>query len=205
VSRKGPLGGGDDFRGDPVTPLQIPTLRTARLRLEPLTVAHSVGMYALWSREEVCRYSGPAVDADGLAIVLPAPGPVESDRIIDFFVRRATAGLGFRWAMMTEPDGTFVGAVGFNHLGSCPELAYHLHPDAWGRGLMAEACGTAVAWVSDERGARTVQAFIDPANRASIALIQRLGFRATGEVEGGAVRYLRTLQATPAAPVWRRR
>ena len=179
--------------GDPVTPLQIPTLRTARLRLEPLTVAHSAGMFALWSREEVCRYSGPAVDADGLSIALPAPSPVESDRIIDFLVRRAAAGLGFRWAMMTAPDGTFIGALGFNHLGLCPELAYHLHPDAWGQGLMAEACAAALAWVSDERDALTVEAFIDPENRPSIAVIQRLGFQATGEVEDGAVRYLRAL------------
>ena len=176
-----------------MTPLQIPTLRTARLRLEPLTVAHSAGMFALWSREEVCRYSGPAVDADGLSIALPAPNPVESDRIIDFLVRRAAAGLGFRWAMMTAPDGTFIGALGFNHLGLCPELAYHLHPDAWGQGLMAEACAAALAWVSDERDARTVEAFIDPENRPSIAVIQRLGFQATGEVEDGAVRYLRAL------------
>lgn len=169
--------------------MQIPTLRTARLRLEPLAVAHSGGMFALWSRDEVCRYSGPAVDADGVPIALPAPSPVESDRIIDFFVQRAAAGLGFRWAMLTAPDGMFVGAVGFNHLGPCPELAYHLHPDAWGRGLMVEACRAALAWVSAERGARTAQAFIVPDNRASIVLIQRLGFRATGEVEDGAGRY----------------
>lgn len=181
--------------GFPMTPLPIPTLRTARLRLEPLTLGHSGGMFALWSRNEVCRYSGPAVDADGLPIALPAASPLESDRIIDFFVRRAKAGLGFRWAMITEPEGAFIGAVGFNHLGACPELAYHLHPDAWGQGLMAEACAAALAWVSGERRARTVQAFIDAENRASIALIQRLGFRATGEVEDAAARYLRAFLA----------
>ena len=175
--------------GGPVTPLQIPALRTARLRLEPLAFAHSGGMFALWAREEVCRYSGPAVDAHGVPIALPACSPVESDRIIDFLVRRAAAGLGFRWAMITEPEGIFIGAVGFNHLGPCPELAYHLHPDAWGQGLMAEACGAALGWASAERGARTAHAFIVPENRASIVLIQRLGFRATGEVEDGAGRY----------------
>ena len=99
-----------------MTPLQIQTLRTDRLCLEPLSFAHSGGMFALWSCEEVCRHSGPAVDADGLSITLPAVDASESDRIIDFFVRRAEAGLGFRWAMLAEPGGTFIGALGFNHL-----------------------------------------------------------------------------------------
>lgn len=174
-------------------PLQIPTLSTARLRLEPLAIAHSGGMHALWSRDEVCRYSGPAVDANGVSIPLPASSVIESDRIIDFFVQRAAQGFGFRWAMMTVRDGTFIGAVGFNHLGLCPELAFHLHPDAWGQGLMTEACGTALSWLSGARGARRVQAFIDPENQPSITLIQRLGFQRTGVVEDAAVQYLRTL------------
>ena len=87
-----------------MTLLQIPTLETARLRLEPLSAAHSSGMFALWSRPEVCRHSGPAIDADGLPINLPATSPGESDRIIAFFVRRAAAGLGLRWALMTRSD-----------------------------------------------------------------------------------------------------
>jgi [ribosomal protein S5]-alanine N-acetyltransferase len=176
--------------GGPVTLLQIPTLSTARLRLEPLAMAHSGGMFALWSREEVCRYSGPAVDADGRSIPLPATSPLESDRIIDFFVQRAATGLGFRWAMVTVPDGMFVGAVGYNHLGSCPELAWHLHPDAWGQGLMTEACRAALAWL---QGALQVQAFVDPGNEASIRLAERLGFRATGEAMDDTRRYLADL------------
>eukprot|EP01041_Mallomonas_annulata_P025788 gene25788-biopygen18591 len=92
--------------------LQIPTLRTRRLRLEPLSAAHSGGMFALWSQEEVCRFSGSAEDANGLPITLPAACPEDSDRIIDFFVRRADAGLRFRWAMIAEPDGLFIGALG---------------------------------------------------------------------------------------------
>lgn len=170
--------------------LVIPTLWTARLRLEPLTMAHSAGMFALWSREQVCRYAGPAVDAEGLPIGLPAASPADSDQIIEFFVRRARAGLGFRWALLTEPDGIFVGAMGFNHLGTCPELAYHLHPDTWGQGLMAEACRAGLAWVS---GASQVQAFIDPANIASIRLAERLGLRTSGEMVEDALHYVTDL------------
>lgn len=167
--------------------LQIPTLRTNRMRLEPLSVGHSAGMFALWSQEDVCRYAGAALDVEGRPITLPASVAADSDRILTFFVQRAAAGLGFRWAMMRAPDETFIGAVGFNHLGACPELACHLHPDAWGQGLMAEACRAALAWLPD---VSQVQAFIDPENRASIRLIQRLGFQATGDVQNAVERYL---------------
>jgi len=170
--------------------LVIPTLWTARLRMEPLTMAHSASMFALRSLEEVWRYAGPAVDAEGLPIGLPAASPADSDRIIEFFVWRAGTGLGFRWALLTEPDGIFVGAMGFNHLGTCPELAYHLHPDTWGQGVMAEACRAGLAWAS---GASQVQAFIDPANIASISLAEGLGLRTSGEMLEDALRYVADL------------
>ena len=174
--------------------LTIPTLSHERLRLEPLSPTHSAGMFALWSRAEVCRYSGPAVDAFGDPVQLPAVTPLDSDRILDFFVRRAAAGLGFRWALITASDNRFVGALGFNHLGACPELAYHLHPDAWGAGLMTEATRLALDWVAAAHHARQVEAFIEPANTASIALVERLGFAATGEAVEGAARYVARLR-----------
>lgn len=177
--------------------ISISTLRSERLRLEPLSPVHSAGMFALWSCAEVCQYSGPAADASGSPIPLPASTSRDSDRIIDFFVRRAAAGLGFRWAMIAQADDAFVGALGFNHLGSCPELAYHLHPDRWGAGLMTEAARLALAWVADTRGVKEIQAFIEPANAASIALAERLGLAATGEVVEGAARYVASLRGTP--------
>ena len=176
--------------------LTIPTLTNVRLRLEPLSPAHSAGMFALWSRAEVCRYSGPAIDAFGDPIRLSAVTPLDSDRILDYFVRRAAAGLGFRWALITRSDNRFVGALGFNHLSACPELAYHLHPDAWGAGLMTEAARRALDWLAAAHHARQVQAFIEPANSASIALAERLGFAATGEVVEGAARYVASLRGT---------
>lgn len=178
-----------------MAPLPIPTLRTARLRLEPLSLSHSAGMYALWSSEQVCRHSGPAVDADGVAIPLPVATTVDSDRIIDFFVRRAVAGRGFRWAVIRRADDRFMGAVGFNHLGARPEMAYHLHPDAWGQGLMTEAARVALDWLARDGEVLEVEAFIEPANIASIALARRLTFAPTGEISDGVARYVASLRA----------
>ena len=169
--------------------LALPTLSTARLILEPLTLAHSAGMFATFSREEVTRYSGPAADLNGAPIRLPAETPEDSDRIIVFFLKGAADGERFRWAVRTRDDGAFVGAIGFNHLGACPEIAYHLHPDAWGRGLMAEAAETALDWLRERPDAQEVAAYIERQNVASVRLAERLGMRPTGETSGPAHRY----------------
>ena len=171
--------------------LVVPTLTSQRLILEPLGLAHSAGMFAMWSRPEVCRYSGPAADFDGRPVGLPAQVPADSDAIIDFFVRSAAAGTRLRWAILR--DGAFAGAVGFNALGACSEIAFHLRPEVWGQGLMAEAAVMALAWLRERPDAREVEAFVDPANLGSIRLTERLGLRRTGETVEGADRYLMAL------------
>jgi ribosomal-protein-alanine N-acetyltransferase len=175
----------------------IPKLSTARLTLEPLSLAHSAGMFAMWSRPEVCRYSGPAADYEGQPIRLPANTAADSDEIIEFFVRSAAEGTRLRWAMLL--GGAFVGAIGFNALGPCSEIAFHQRPEFWGRGLMTEAAAAALEWLRTRPDARDVEAFIDPANLGSIALAERLGLRPTGDTTEGAERYLMALAGYPAS------
>lgn len=177
--------------------LIIPTLRSARLIMTPLSLAHSPGMFDLWSREEVCRYSGPACDYERRPIELPAQAPADSDKIIDFFIRSAADGTRFRWALQTRAERVFVGAAGFNHLGPCAEYAYHLNPRFWGQGLMTEASLLAMAWLCARPGCTQVEAFIEPANLASARLAARLGLRPTGEVSDGAARYAAPLADVP--------
>jgi ribosomal-protein-alanine N-acetyltransferase len=168
--------------------------------MEPLSLAHSAGMFDLWSREEVCRHSGPAYDYAHRSIPLPARSPADSDKVIDFFVRSAAEGTRFRWALLTRADGLFVGAAGFNTLRRCSEYAYHLDPRFWGQGLMTEASLMAMAWLAGRPGCTQVEAFIDPANLASIRLATRLGLRPTGESEDGAGRYAASVGELHLAP-----
>ena len=178
--------------------MQLPILNTARLLLEPLTQAHSDGMFALWSAPEVCAHSGRAFDLHGAEIPLPAQSARDSDRIIAFFQAMQASGTGCRWAMRSlvvdapggAVAGAFAGAVGFNALGACAELAYHLHPRFWGNGLMQEACGAALAWVCAREGTQQVEAFIEQDNLASARLAQRLGFLPAQSVKDGAQRYV---------------
>ena len=170
--------------------LEIPHLATTRLELQPLSRSHSFGMYELWSAPEVCEYSGSAVDFGDNPIELPVRIPTDSDRILDFFMQHQRQGSAFRWAMVMKQDSTFVGAIGFNSLGSCSEIAYHLCPTSWGKGIMFEACCAAILWVASSRGSTSVEAFVEPQNAASIKLLRRLEFTPTGESRDGANRYL---------------
>ena len=85
--------------------IQIPTLQTERLRLEPLAMSHSCGVFELWSDPNVCRYSGIVRDYAGEIIPMPAASREDSDRIIDFWIRAAEDGWGFRWAILMSEEG----------------------------------------------------------------------------------------------------
>jgi len=170
--------------------IQLPTLHTERLHLEPINISHSMGMFELWSHPKVCEYSGPAVDLEGDQIQLPALTPADSDKIIHYFVKYQHSLEKVRWAMISKVNSSFVGAVGFNSLNRCPELAYHLHPNFWGKGLMSEGCSTIIAWASTSLEPYSIEAFVDPANIPSINLLKRLKFNPTGKIREGCEHYV---------------
>jgi len=148
-------------------------------------------MFALWSSPEVCRYSGEAKDWDGRPIQLPARDGSDSDKILDFFIRRAAAGTGIRWAMVLAQTGDCIGALGLNALDPTPELAYHVHPDAWHSGYAREACQAVIDWTKANLASRTIEAFIDEENASSRRLAEHLGFEPMDASRQGATRYER--------------
>lgn len=179
----------DELRGDM---LEVPLLKTERLILEPFSKKHSPGMFELWLNPEMSRYSGPVSDFWGNPIEMPAASPLESDKILDFFIRHQEQGTAFRWAIMLKDESEFTGAVGFNSLGQCSEIAFHLQPRFWGKGIMSEAYHAATSTF----GSPSIDAYVDPENLASIRLIHRLRFTQTGESKEGADRYLLHLRNT---------
>jgi ribosomal-protein-alanine N-acetyltransferase len=147
-------------------------------------------MFLLWSREEVCRHSGPALSWAGDPIRLPATSPSDSDKIIEFFECAAVADRGFRWAIVERDGEELVGTIGCNSLSPVAELAFHLRPEFWGLGYMREAAEAALGWLRLQRPKLRVEAFIEPGNVSSIRLARRLGFQSTGIVREGAERYV---------------
>lgn len=103
--------------------------------------------------------------------------------------------------------GTIIGNGGVFHswrgLGADfddkPEAGWIVRHDHVGRGFAHEAMTAALAWFEHTHGAQPVVCMIDPANRPSLALAERLGFAALREAalpDGAPV----LLLARPAAP-----
>jgi len=185
--------------------LKFPELTTNRLRLECFGPQHSDGIFALWSSPEVCRYSGEAEDWSGRHVELPARGVEDSDKILDFFIRRAAQGTGVRWAMILRQtdhggqSGQVIGAVGLNALAPRVELAFHLLPDHWGRGYATEACAAVIEWCVGYWPSCAIEAFVDDDNLASIRLAKRLGFEETSILRDGAKQYVFARRETTAS------
>lgn len=171
---------------------EITTIFTKRLKLVPISFAHSEGMYSLWCHPKVIKFSGKVTDFEGVEIPMPAASQSESDRIIDFWVKAAQEGWGFRWSLIQRSDNNFLGTIGFNSLENEFEIAFHLIPVYWNKGFMTEASRAAVDWAKSV-GATSISAYIESGNKSSIALAKRLGMIITNETSGQAVKYKRNL------------
>lgn len=142
-------------------------LKTERLRLRPARSDDLDAMHEILSHAEAMRYwsTPPHTDVaqtrawlDGMI----AASPLES---CDFIV---------------EFEGRAIGKAGFWRL---PAIGYILHPDYWGRGFAAEALTAAIAHVFSAYPIPIVVADVDPDNRASLALLAKLGFVETHRAE----------------------
>ena len=82
-----------------------------------------------------------------------------------------------------DSEARIIGGVGFLDNEGAPELGYWLTPDRWGRGCMTEAARAALDAARACLGYRRFVSghFID--NPASGRVLEKLGFRATGQIE----------------------
>jgi ribosomal-protein-alanine N-acetyltransferase len=147
-------------------------LRSERLGLTPIAEGDREPLLDLLRLEPVRHYllDGHVPDAAWIASVV-----VDSR---DDFARR---GLGL-WAARRPADPSLVGLVGFRDFYDPPveELLFALRPDAWGQGLATEMAGAAIAHAFASAGRERVRASSDLPNRASLAVLRRLGMGVIG-------------------------
>lgn len=81
---------------------------------------------------------------------------------------------------LIEFEGRVIGEVGAFPL---PHFGFILHPDCWRRGLGFEAASATVRHIFRTRTVESLVADVDPRNGDSISLLEKLGFRKTGETQ----------------------
>lgn len=155
------------------------TITTPRLRLRPWTPDDAESALRVFGNDDVSRWLAPAMtrvaDVDEMRAVLQAWA------FADDGAGRPTG----RWAVEELETGTVVGAAAvlpLPPLGEDLEIAWQLAPEAWGRGLAAEA-GHALAHFVFSSGEDEVFAVVRPRNARGVATARRVGMEWVGETE----------------------
>jgi RimJ/RimL family protein N-acetyltransferase len=151
-------------------PFQVPILETERLRLRPFRRSDIEGYAELHADPEVMRHlllGGEPWDRG------------RSWRHMAFVLGHwQLAGSG-SWAVEQREAGTFIGMVGFSEPEGWPdlELAWTLARCSWGLGYATEAAQAALEHAFTVWHRERVISLINPENRASIRVAEKLGER----------------------------
>jgi ribosomal-protein-alanine N-acetyltransferase len=150
----------------------VDSLSTPSLDLRPFAETDAEAMHRIYSDPVVMRYvaTGPAAN---LAATL---------RLLrDYTVHQRAHGFSF-WGVVERASGELVGDAGLYRTPSGEvELGYTLAAASWGRGYATEA---AEAWLEaafGTLGIAEVIALAEPANGASLRVLEKVGMRRTGE------------------------
>ncbi|MFJ8749082.1 GNAT family N-acetyltransferase [Streptomyces sp. NPDC102441] len=174
-----------------------PTLRTERLLLEPYVPEDEEGFVALFQDTRMSQWmgDGPASEAADRALFGRIFTKVYAQDLFDV------------WAV--RRDGLLVGHAEIKptDVVAGHEIIYALAPAAWGFGLGAELAEAIVAYGFDTLGLTKVHATVAAPNKASLTLLDRIGFEHVRDIEeddGSTTRVLaRRLAASDTSPLAR--
>ena len=149
--------------------VEAPVLETTRLTLRPFAPEDVDELHALFTDADVRRHllDDTVVSREWL-----------EEEVTSSQARFAESGSGL-WTLIERAGEAIVGFVGFRPFFDPPELQllYGLLPSHWGRGFATEACEAAIDYVFGVLDFEDVRAATDVPNRASIAVLERLGMR----------------------------
>lgn len=145
--------------------------RSSNVRLRPFVAVDEEAMRAIFCDPEVMQFSDHGV---------PSPQFVREwlqERIAEY----GTSTLG-TWAVDRIDGPSAIGYLGINHSTSCrntdeAELGFRLARAYWRRGYGLEIARLGLRHAFERVGLLQVIARVDPGNIASIAIVERLGFR----------------------------
>lgn len=144
-------------------------LETARLVVRPATLDDLEALVARRSAPEAARYQD-----------WPVPYPRDQAEQLLRSVESREGPADDQWYMLTIAlhDGTVVGDLAlfmtFNMRHA--EVGFTLHPDYWGHGYATEALKALVEHLFTTVGVTRVQGRLNPDNRASALVLERVGF-----------------------------
>lgn len=154
-------------------------LNTKNLTLVPHVPAH---LLALMDSDDAYRNRSGLAVAHGVRELLLAGSP-------DFFAQLRDTTTPDPWkfgfAILHKIDNLMIGMCGFTgppDAGGVVEMAYGIAPPFQGKGYATEAAGALVEFASRDPRVRTICAHTLPEANASTHVLEKCGFRKTGEI-----------------------
>lgn len=145
-------------------------LESDRLLIRPYQLGDEQSIYEMNSDPEVQKYTG-----DKLLHTLEEAKDILVNVI---FKDYETHGYG-RLAVIYKPDNKLIGFTGFKNLPELngeTDLGYRFIPEYWGKGIATESAIMSLKYGFEDLGLKTIYAFAEPDNIASVKIIQKLGF-----------------------------
>jgi RimJ/RimL family protein N-acetyltransferase len=165
----------------------VPCLETPRLRLRAHEVADFPACRAMWSDPIVTRFT----------IGKPSSEQRTWMRILTYLGHWHLLGYGY-WAVEEKASGTYVGELGFADfkrevsptITGFPELGWAFATHAHGKGYATEALLAATAWADRTLPDTRTVCIIQPENRASIRVAEKVGYKQYANAVMGDVKEL---------------
>lgn len=148
----------------------FPDIQTERLLLRRMTKKDAPEIFHLRSNEDVMKY----IDREKTKSISDA------ELFIDKINISVDNNNGIMWGITSkESPGKLMGNIGYWRLikeNYRAEIGYMLDPLYWKKGFMKEALSTVIDFGFNSMKLHSIEAHINPANKASAALLESAGF-----------------------------
>lgn len=147
----------------------VPVITTERLVMRDMTDDDIPAFFKMRSNEELMRYIDRPL----------AKTHDDVKQLLDKTAALQLTGEAINWGITLKGDDTLIGTIGYYRIDKenfRPEIGYLLDAPHQRKGIMTEAMKAIIAYGFNEMMAHTIIANIDPANVASRAVSEKLGF-----------------------------
>ena len=151
----------------------------------------------MWSEPDVTKFitGKPSTEAQTWA------------RLLSYLGHWSLMGFGY-WAIVDKASGTFAGEAGLadfkrpiaESMKQGPELGFALASAFHGKGIATEAAGGILSWADENLAVRTTVCLINPANAASLRVVEKCGYAVFEEGTYGEQPALFLSRRASAAP-----
>jgi len=147
----------------------FPLLTTSRLALRPIEKSDTERVLSLRSDPRVMQYIDRPL----------AKSKLEAREWIENIQEMLINQQGITWGISLNNDSRLLGSIGFwriekEHFRA--EIGYMLTPELQGKGIMQEAMKVAIEYGFDVMNLHSIEANVNPENKASIKILERNGF-----------------------------